>query len=98
MIHSGDKNVNVVDIINKLSGKPYPSGQGIPDGYTTDEPYVEYPRDERERNPLTVIDSDEIKPLDGEDFNTRLKKVENEVEVLSTKDTTEDNKDTKTSE
>lgn len=86
MIHSGDKNVNVVDIINKLSNKPYPSGQGIPDGYTSNEPYVEYPRDEREHIPLTVINSDEIKPLDGEDFNTRLKKVENEIDVLNTKE------------
>lgn len=77
MIRSGDKNVNVKDIIDTLSGKPYPSGQGIPDDYTANEPYVEYLRDERERIPLEVIDSDETKPLDGDDFNTRLKRLEN---------------------
>lgn len=79
MIRSGDKNVNVKEIIDKLSGTRYPSNDGV-DDYTANEPYVEYPRDEREHNVLESINSDQTKPVDGDDILTRVKKLENAIQ------------------
>lgn len=75
MIKTGDKNVNVVAIINELHGKKMPTNDGV-EYDNTKEDAVQYLRDPREHNPLTVINSDETKPVDGDDFNARLKALE----------------------
>lgn len=87
MIKSGDKNVNVVEIINQSKDVVKPTGQGIPDDYIGNEGIYIAPRDEREHNPLPIINSDEKKPTDKDDINIRLNRLESDTSKIGTLET-----------
>lgn len=71
-IDSGDKNVNVVTVIEKSRDVVKPTNTGKDDYGPKEEAYSIPKRDPREHIPLDVINGDETKPTDSMSLEAKV--------------------------